>query len=56
MKIGEFITSVAVVAFVLSLCTIDGLSLASIITMFISGGWLVGFSYYDAVRRVKEGR
>lgn len=56
MKIGEFITSVALVAFVLSLCTIDSLSAASIITLLVSGAWLVGFSYFDAVRRVKEGR
>lgn len=56
MKIGEFITSIAVVAFVLSLCTIESLSAASLITMFISGAWLVGYSYFDSVKRVREGR
>lgn len=56
MKIGEFITGIAVVAFILSLCTIESLSAASLITMAVSGAWLVGYSYADAVRRVREGR
>lgn len=56
MKIGEFITGVAVVAFMISLCTIDSLSAAPLITMAVSGAWLVGYSYADATRRVKEGR
>lgn len=56
MKIGEFITGVALVAFVLSLCTIESLSLLSLATMFISGAWIVIYSYMDEEKRAKEGR
>lgn len=57
MKIGEFITSVAVVAFVLALCTIESLSLFSIITMIISGSWIVGYGFVmEEEKRMREGR
>ena len=56
MKIGEFITGIAVVAFVLALCTIESLSLLSLATMFISGAWIVGYGFMDEEKRAKEGR
>lgn len=57
MKIGEFITGVAVAAFMLSLCTIDGNMILSIITMFVSGAWIVSYSWWqEEERRLREGR
>lgn len=51
MKIGEFITGVAVVAFMFALCTIESLSLISIITMIVSGSWIVGYSFCEEQKR-----
>ena len=56
MKIGEFITGAALVAFILSLCTIESLSAASLITMAVSGAWIVVYSYMDEQKRAKEWR
>ena len=57
MKICEFITGVALVAFVLALCTIESLSVWSLVTMFISGGWLVGYGYVsEEMKRERGGR
>lgn len=56
MKIGEFITGIALVAFVLALCTIESLSAFSIITMFLSGGWILGYAFLEEEKRMKEGR
>ena len=56
MKIGEVITGIALVAFMLALCTIESLSAASLITMFVSGAWIVGYSYMDEQKRIREGR
>lgn len=56
MKIGEFITGAALVAFILSLCTIESLSAASLITMAVSGAWIVGYSFMEEEKRAKEGR
>lgn len=56
MKIGEFITGVALVAFMFSLCTIESLSLVSILMMLISGAWIVGYSFMEEEKRAREGR
>lgn len=56
MKIGEVITGIALVAFMLSLCTIESLSVASLITMGISGAWLVGYGFMEEEKRMREGR
>ena len=56
MRIGEFITGVALVAFMFALCTIEGLSAASLITMAVSGAWIVGYSFMEEEKRTKEGR
>ena len=56
MKIGEFITGVALVAFMFSLCTIESLSAASLITMAVSGAWIVGYSFMDKEKRLRGGR
>lgn len=45
MKIGEFITGVALAAFVLALCSIESLSVGSLVTMFVSGTWLIGYGF-----------
>lgn len=56
-QIGEFITSVALVAFIISLCCIERLSIISIVTMFLSGAWLVGYGFvYEEEKRMREGR
>ena len=56
MKIGELILSVALVVFVLSLCTIESLSAASILGMLISGAVIVVCSYCEEQKRAREGR
>lgn len=56
MKTSELILSVAVVVFVLSMCTIDSLSLLSIIGMVISGAVIVVCSYCEEQKRIREGR
>ena len=56
MRIGEFITGVALVAFMIALCTIESLSAGSLITMTVSGAWIVGYGFYDEEKRMKEGR
>ena len=54
MKIGEFITGIAMVAFILSLCTIESLSLLSLSTMFISGAWVIGYSWWQEEERIER--
>lgn len=56
MKIGEIITGVAVAAFVLALCAIESLTAGSLITMGISGAWIVGYSFMEEEKRAREGR
>lgn len=56
MKIGEVITGVAMMAFMLALCTIETLSAGTLITMAVSGAWIVGYSYMEEEKRAKEGR
>ena len=56
MKIGEFITGIALVAFMLALCSIESLSAGSLITMTVSGAWIVGYSFMEEEKRMKEGR
>lgn len=56
MKINELILSVAVVVFMLSLCTIEGLSMASILGLFISGAVIVVCSFIEEEKRMREGR
>lgn len=56
-KLGEIITTIAVIAFMISLCTIDGNTILSIITMFVSGAWIVAYSWWqEEERRLREGR
>lgn len=56
-KIGEIITGIAVAAFMISLCTIETHIIGSVITMGISGTWLVCYGWYEEEeRRLKEGR
>ena len=53
----EIITSIAVAVFMLSLCTIDWNTILSIITMFVSGAWIVAYSWWhEEERRLREGR
>ncbi|MBR4929728.1 MAG: hypothetical protein IKZ00_02895 [Bacteroidaceae bacterium] len=56
MKIGEVITGVAMMAFMLALCTIETLSAGTLITMAVSGAWIVGYSYMEEEKRAKGGR
>lgn len=56
MKIGEVITGIALVAFMFALCTIESLSAASLITMAVSGAWIVGYSFFEEEKRMREGR
>ena len=53
----EIITSVALVAFVLALCMIECNPIASVITMSLSGAWIVFHGYLEEEeRRMREGR
>jgi hypothetical protein len=57
MKIGEFITGVALVAFILALCSIESLSVGALATMFVSGTWLVGYGFVsEEMKRERDGR
>ena len=56
MKIGEIITGVAMMAFMLALCTIETLSAGTLITMAGSGAGIVGYSYMEEAKRATEGR
>lgn len=57
MKIGDFITGVALVVFILSLCTIESLSLGTFAAMLISGAWIVGYGWFkEEEERAKGGR
>ena len=56
MKISELILSVALVVFVISLCTIESLSAASILGMIISGAVIVVCSFCEEQKRAREGR
>ena len=57
MKIGEFITGVAVTAFIIALCTIESMSMFSIITMIVSGSLIVGYEFVmEEERHMREGR
>lgn len=56
-NICEIITSIAVVAFMISLCTIEGNLMFSLITMFLSGAWIISYSWWEEEeRRYREGR
>lgn len=56
-KLCEIITYIAVLAFVLSLCTMDNNPVLSCATILIAGGWIVGFSWcWEEERRRREGR
>ena len=51
------ITGVALAAFMISLCSIESLSVGALVTMFISGAWLVGYGYVsEELKREEEGR
>ena len=56
MKIGEVITGIALVAFMLALCTIESLSVGSLITMAVSGAWIIGYAFWQEEKRMREGR
>ena len=57
MKIGEFITGVAMVAFLLALCSIESMSLFSIIAMIVSGSWIVAYGFVmEEEKRMGAGR
>ena len=54
-KLSEIITTLALIAFVLGMCTIESNLIGSLIMMIVSGAWLVycGFAE-DEKRRKKE--
>lgn len=56
MKLGEIITGAALVAFMVALCTIESLSVGSLVTMAVSGAWIVMYSLLDEEKRMREGR
>lgn len=55
-QLGEIITGVALVAFILALCSIESLSATALITMFVAGGWIVGYAFWQEEKRAGEGR
>lgn len=56
MKLGEFITGIALVAFILALCSIESLSAKALITMLVSGGWIIGYAFWQEEKRAGDGR
>lgn len=56
-KLCEMITTLAVIALVVAMCTLDGNPILSIITILISGVWIVTYSWmYEEERRARGGR
>ena len=56
-KLCNFITGIALAAFMLALCSIESLSVGALATMFISGTWLVGYGYVsEEMKREADGR
>lgn len=54
-RLGEIITSIAVTAFVLALCTMDSSPVLSIASILLSGTWIVVYSWcYEERRRKSE--
>ena len=54
--ICEGITVIALAAFVLALCSIESLSVRSLVTMFVSGTWLVGYGFVsEEMKRERDG-
>lgn len=49
---GEIITTVAVAAFMLSLCLVDGNPVLAFSTMFISGAWIIGYHWWQEEERI----
>lgn len=57
MKVMELISGMAAVAFMISVCTIESLSLFSIITMIVSGALIVGCGFVmEEEKRMRGGR
>ena len=54
--IGNIITGMAAFMFMLGMCTIDGNTVFSLCTMFISGIVLAIASYIHEEKRLREGR
>lgn len=57
MKIGDFITGVALMVFMLSLFNIEGMlngSIGTFAAMLVSGAWLVGYGWYTEEKK-REG-
>jgi hypothetical protein len=51
------ITAIALAAFMLALCSIESLSAGTLVTMFVSGAWLVGYGFVtEELKREEEGR
>jgi len=55
MKIGDIITGIAMAAFMLGLCSIESLEVVPLITMAVSGAWIVGYGYMSEEEK-REGR
>ena len=55
-KVCNIITTIAAVAFMLSLCSIDSNPLGSIIIMLITGAWVVGYSFVEEELKREEVR
>lgn len=56
-KFCEVITVIAALAFFLALCSIESLSAGVLITLFLSGAWLLGAAVMeDEKRQERRGR
>ena len=50
-KLNDIITSLAVIALVVSFCTIDSNLIGSLVIMFIAGAWLALYAYLCEEKR-----
>jgi hypothetical protein len=50
------ITAIALAAFMLALCSIESLSVGTLVTMFVSGAWLIGYGFVsEEMKRERDG-
>ena len=56
-KLCNIITTLAVFALMVAMCTIDSNLIGSLVILFIAGAWLAGYAYqWEEKRRKREGR
>ena len=55
-NLGEIITTIAVMAFLFSICLFESNPALAFITMFISGAWVVGYAWWQEEERIARAK